>query len=249
MPRSTPKHAHLTRRRLLVGQSSMLVAGCVLAMVLSGCNASSPVAGRTGSSTSTLSGSSGSSSTTTASPSSGSTTTAPSETTTPSTATSSSSGAAVPGWIRPGLVLGYITDEDSGYVAIRDTTTVESVSHGVVSGETHALAVGTDKTYDWTCTADGSCPDGEAAFQFWIDPKEPLGSVKGQGLPYQYLGTDSLYDPENRQTYTVGILHYSNASGSVRNSTFFDSTGLVIEADAVIGRLVTQVWYYDTVSG
>jgi hypothetical protein len=156
----------------------------------------------------------------------------------------------VPSWVTPGLVLAYLTDEDSGYVAIRDTTTVEAVTQGVVTGETQTLAVGTDKTYDWTCTASGSCPHGEAAFQFWIDPADPLGSLKGQGLPYEYLGTHALYDPENRQSYDVGILHYSNASGSVRNSTFFQaSTGLVIEADAYIDGLVTEVWYVRTGSG
>jgi hypothetical protein len=124
---------------------------------------------------------------------------------------------------------------------------VESVNAGGVSGETLTLAVGTDKTYDWTCSASGACPHGAAAFQFWVDPNHPLGSVKGQGLPYEYLGTNTLVDPENRQTYTVGTLHYSNASGSVRYSTFFQvGTGLVIEADAVLGALVTQVWFVDT---
>jgi hypothetical protein len=143
-------------------------------------------------------------------------------------------------------VLNYFTDED-GYVGIRDTTTVDSVSQGVVSAQTLALAVGTDKTYSWTCSARGLCPDGEAAFQFWIDPSDPLSSVEGQGLPYEYLGAHLLRDPENGQTYTVGVLHYSNASGSVRNTTCFQAgTGLVIEADAIIDRVATLVWYEST---
>jgi hypothetical protein len=129
-------------------------------------------------------------------------------------------------------------------VGIRDTTTVESVDASVVTGETLTLAVGTDKTYDWTCTASGSCPHGEAAFQFWVDPSHPLGSLEGQGLRYEYLGTQALLDPENHQTYTVGILHYSNATGAVRYSTFFQvGTGLVIEADAILDAVVTQVWF------
>jgi hypothetical protein len=229
----------------LAGLSATLLVGCMLALALAGCGSASPVAGGIGSTTSSVLGLSGSS--TTSGSLSSTTTAGSSATSSPSpTDTSNSSGPTVPDWVTPGLVLDYLTDEDSGYVAIRDTTTVESVADGVVSGETHTLAVGTDKTYDWTCTADGSCPHGEAAFQFWIDPNHPLSSVKGQGLPYQYLGTSKLYDPDNHQTYTVGILHYSNASGSVRNTTFFDDkTGLVIEADAVIGALVTLVWYED----
>lgn len=146
-------------------------------------------------------------------------------------------------------MLDYFTDEDSGYVGIRDTTTVDSVNDGTVTGQTHTLAVGTDKTYSWTCTSAGYCPDGEAAFQFWVDPSDPLGSVKGQGLPYEYLGTTSLLDPENRQTYRVGILHYSNAAQTIRNSTFFNSAGLVIEVDAYGDGIVTQVWYENTASG
>jgi hypothetical protein len=48
-------------------------------------------------------------------------------------------------------------------------------------------------------------------------------------------------------TYTVGLLHYSNASASVRNSTFFEySSGLVIEAEAVVDGVVPQVWYENT---
>jgi hypothetical protein len=239
---STPNSGLRGLWKRLAGQSSTLVVGVLLTLVLAGCASTGPVAGGIGSTTSSALGLSGSS--TTSESLSSTTTAGSSATSSPPTSTSNSSGPTVPDWVTPGLVLDYLTDEDSGYVAIRDTTTVESVSDGVVSGETHTLAVGTDKTYDWTCTAGGLCPHGEAAFQFWVDPNHPLSSVKGQGLPYQYLGTQSLYDPENHQTYTVGILHYSNASGSVRNSTFFeDKTGLVIEADAVIGALVTQVWY------
>jgi hypothetical protein len=152
--------------------------------------------------------------------------------------------------VTPGLVLNYVTDEDSGYVAIRDTTTVSSVGSSGVSAQTKTLAVGTDKTYSWSCSASGDCPDGAAAFQFWVDPADPLGSVAGQGLPYQQLGPESLTDPENHQTYTVGVLHYTNATSTDRQSTFFDhSTGLVIEADAVIDGVVTQVWYVSMTSG
>ena len=148
-----------------------------------------------------------------------------------------------------GLELHYLTSIDYAYTGVSDTTTVETATRSSVSARTLTVGTGTDKTYDWSCTDDGYCPDGAAAFQFWVDPSDPLGSVRGQGLPYEYLGISSLPDPETHQSYRVGILHYANADGTVKNSTFFEvGTGLVIESDAVADGVVTQLWYVSTTS-
>lgn len=47
-----------------------------------------------------------------------------------------------------------------------------------------------------------------AGFQFWVDPHKPLGSVSGQCVTYEYLGTKPVTDPW-RRSLTVGVLYYS----------------------------------------
>jgi hypothetical protein len=177
-----------------------------------------------------------------------STTTSPATTGTgnPASGGSGSSSPAIPSWVKTGLTLDYETDDGSGYVDLKATTTVDSVSATGVGAQTLTVGPGTDRTYTWTCSADGYCPDGAAAFQFWIDPNDPLGSVKGQGTDYQYLGTHSFTDKENGQTYTVGELHWTNTTGVDRATILFDPSGLVVESDVVSGYLETISWFTGT---
>jgi hypothetical protein len=236
------------RRPLLI----FLLAG--FAAVLAGCGSSAGLRlGATTSSTSRSGSTSPAGSTGSTSPagSTGSTSPAGSTGSTSSPGGSGPGGGsgstpAIPSWVKTGLTLDYETDDGSGYVDLKDTTTVDSVSAAGVGAQTLTVGPGTDRTYTWTCSADGYCPDGAAAFQFWIDPNDPLGSVKGQGTDYQYLGTHSFTDKENGQTYTVGELHWTSATGVDRGTILFDPTGLVVESDVVSGYLETISWFTGT---
>jgi hypothetical protein len=152
-------------------------------------------------------------------------------------------GPSIPSWVRSGLTLRYGEDDD-GYCGASVTDHVTSVAHGKVSASTTSIGCGSDDTHDWQCNASGSCDNSYGpTYQFWIDPSDPLGSLSGQKLPFQDLGSSVLRDPDDRTSYEVTVLHYHNAKNTFRITYCYQrSTGRIIEADEVSG-IVVILWY------
>jgi len=125
---------------------------------------------------------------------------------------------------------------------------VLSAGGGVVRATTVSKTLGLPQStaYTWSCTAAGRC-GLDAGFQFWVDAADPVASVTGQSTPLAYDGTATVTDEANHHTYAVGLLHYQNATGTVRQTIAYQkSTGLVIEHSDLSGLVLVILWYYKT---
>jgi hypothetical protein len=149
-----------------------------------------------------------------------------------SASASAASGPSIPGWLRAGLKVHYSEDLNNGAQGYDITDTVVSVHSGVVDGRTYSVSdsPGTADTYYWQCSANGDCPGHSGTSSivldepvlFWVDPSDPVASVRGQGVPFSllnYLGV-SVKTIEGRK-YKVGTLYYTSGPRDIQTLTLF----------------------------
>lgn len=145
----------------------------------------------------------------------------------------------IPTWIHPGVVVTY--DGVSAFVnngrssqGIQTviTTRINSISAGKVAGVTQIQTVGTPigGTHAWTCDAAGNCATDATglAGKFWVDPANPLASIKGaNGERYSMVGRGP-YSRAGRN-WDATTISYQNPSTGWQLVCIFDSkSGLVL---------------------
>jgi hypothetical protein len=148
----------------------------------------------------------------------------------------------LPSWVKPGLVLQYAEDL-GGYVNYDYTDTVTSVSNGVVDVTTYRWSPGvpgTASTTHWSCSAVCTGLPASLSAQFWVDPGDPVASLKGGPWAYRYMGTQDF--PLKGKTWRTGLLYFPSAHGPI--VTYFQaSTGLVLYHKEYAYSLQYHVWY------
>lgn len=148
-------------------------------------------------------------------------------------------GPAIPAWVHPGLVVSY--DGISAFVnngrfsqGIQTviTTRVTAVSGGRVSGITQIQTVGSPVggRHAWTCTAAADCASDVSGFngKFWVDPANPIASIKGANDERYSMTGKGPYSYRGR-TWNATTISYQNPSTGWQLVCTFDSqTGLIL---------------------
>jgi hypothetical protein len=143
---------------------------------------------------------------------------------------------AIPAWVHAGLrveYVGYSAFVKNGRyvdpIEVLLTTRVSAASHTAASAATRDQIVGAQlvDTYDWSCSDDGTRRG--TAFQFWVDPSDASGSIRGpEGERFARVTAGRCVDPWNR-TWNATLLEYQNAAISVRLSVGYQTTtGLIL---------------------
>jgi hypothetical protein len=150
--------------------------------------------------------------------------------------------AALPGWVKPPLVVDYVEDL-GGRVDYDYQYTVTSVSGGVVDWTSYHWSPdvpGTTGTTYWSCSAVCEGLAAQASAQFWVDPKHPVESLSGGKWPYRYMGVSNYH--YRGKLWRVGALYYADAHGPI--VTYFQaSTGLVLYHKEYGYYIPTATWY------
>lgn len=148
-------------------------------------------------------------------------------------------GPVIPAWVHPGLVVSY--DGVSAFVnngrfsqGIQTvmTTRVMSVSGNRVAGVTQMQTVGTPigGRHTWTCTAAADCTSDMPGFsgKFWVDPANPIASIKGaNGERYSFVGKGP-YSYRGRSWNATTISYQNPSTGWQLVCTFESQTGLIL---------------------
>ena len=145
----------------------------------------------------------------------------------------------IPTWIQPGVVVAY--DGVSAFVnngrfsqgiQVVMTTRVTAVGGNKVSGITQLQTVGSPigGRHAWTCTATADCTSDMPGFsgKFWVDPSNPLASIKGaNGERYSMVGKGP-YSYRGRSWDATTISYQNPATGWQLVCTFESRSGLVL---------------------
>lgn len=145
----------------------------------------------------------------------------------------------IPAWIHPGVVVVY--DGVSAFVnngrfsqgiQVVMTTQVTAVGGNKVSGITQLQTVGSPigGRHGWTCTATSDCTSDMPGFsgKFWVDPANPLASIKGaNGERYSMVGKGP-YSRAGRNWDATTISYQNPATGWQLFCIFDTRTGLVL---------------------
>jgi len=157
----------------------------------------------------------------------------------PFKAVTGQNGPVIPAWVHPGLVVSY--DGISAFVnngrfsqgiQVVMTTRVTAISGNKASGITQIQTVGTPigQRHSWTCTAAADCASDMPGFsgKFWVDPANPLASIKGSnGERYSMIGKGP-YSHGGRSWEATTISYQNPATGWQLVCTFESKTGLVL---------------------
>src|SRR5215467_3402387 len=146
----------------------------------------------------------------------------------------------IPAWIHPGVVVTY--DGVSAFVSngrfsqgiqVVMTTRVTAASGSQVAGLTQIQTVGTPigSRATWSCNAAGNCTSSDATGlngKFWVDPANPLASIKGaNGEQYSMVGRGP-YSRAGRSWDATTISYQNPATGWELVCIFDSKTGLVL---------------------
>jgi hypothetical protein len=165
-----------------------------------------------------------------------------------------------PGWLKAGLVLHYSEQYDNSTIpettSFALTDTVISVTASEVTFSAHSMLTGgnpatcsffhTCPTKTYQCSVTGSCSDGSAGLQFWVDPANPLASVKGHDAPFVNMGVQKqlLTDAVTGQKWRVAELYVDvGAEGGLTRYQW--QSGLVVQHDEWqdSNKINEDIWY------
>jgi len=141
----------------------------------------------------------------------------------------------LPSWVRVGTTvkyLGYSAFVQNGQyidpVEIAVTSRITGIGSAGVAGTTAVQNVGEPggHNYSWLCNLAGICRGAD--FQFWVDPQDPTGSVRGpDGEVFAIAGSGRYTDPWGR-TWNATLLNYENNQNGVRFTIAYDDASGVI---------------------
>jgi hypothetical protein len=141
--------------------------------------------------------------------------------------------AAVPSWVQPGVTATYDL-----YAAYVNNGQYNSGVHSVVTMQVDSVSAdgvtGTVQDYNtatgMTNTQQVTCLEGEAAClgRFWLDPQNPVQSIKGDGgVVYKQAGK-TTYDYGGR-TIDAAMLSYKMPNQGIDFHIIYDpQTGLIL---------------------
>lgn len=147
------------------------------------------------------------------------------------TALSSTSAAAaspvIPSWVKTGFEVQYAEDL-GGYVDYdyTDSVTARTASEAKITTYRWSPGVpGTAKYLYWSCAAACQGLAASTSAQFWVDPSDPLASLKYAPFHYHYQGVVSF--PFKGRTWKAELVYQPSAHGPIV-SYFQASTGLLL---------------------